>query len=74
MWLFIARHPSTNESDRQRVLQLVENTAQDLADRAWAEERAQCYELTSLADALAQSGDNRADRAHSAADLAARDV
>ncbi len=60
LWLFITAHPQTSDSERQRIHRAVDETALPNADRAWAEEQAQCYELSSLADALAGSIDGGA--------------
>lgn len=60
LWLFIIAHPQTSDAERQRMQQIVDDATLPSADRAWAEDRAQRYELSSLADALAGSLDEGA--------------
>jgi Tfp pilus assembly protein PilF len=60
LWLFIAAHPLTSGSQRERVQHLADTAGASSADRAWAEEQAQHYELRNLARALAEPADGDA--------------
>lgn len=60
LWLFITAHPQTSDAERQRIQRIVDKTELADTDRAWAEEQAQRYELSSLAEALAGPGDDDA--------------
>jgi hypothetical protein len=53
LWLFLTAHPQSSDADRQRNQCFLDNAALSGVDRLWAEEQAQRYELSSLADALA---------------------
>ena len=63
LWLFLAAHPQSSDADRQRIQRFVDSAALSDADRAWAEEQAQRFELSSLADALAGPDEATADAA-----------